>query len=148
MTEPVTDADDPAPRGRDRTRRSAALALIAPDPVGTPPDGAVLYPPVPDPGRRKWFFVQLWDEARLAARMYFDPRYRISRTAQFLLPVIFGLFVLNYFLFSTWFALPIISPVLERVGCVLLGIFFYKVMARELGRYREVLEYLTRYGPR
>ncbi|MDB5309715.1 MAG: hypothetical protein JWO38_3917 [Gemmataceae bacterium] len=129
-----------------------ALALVAPSPGPTmstplPPSGAVLHPPVfADPSHRAWFLSQLWSELRLTVRMYFDPRYRISRTAQFLLPAILGLFALNYFLFAVWFAVPVVSPVLERVGCVLLGVFLYKAMTRELTRYREVLDYLARYG--
>ena len=145
MTEPAPDPDDVPARPRDRTRRSTALAIVSPDP---PPDGAVLHPPPADAATRKWFVLQLCDEARLAARMYFDPRYRISRTAQFLLPLILGLFALNYFLFAVWFAIPVLSPFLERVGCVLLGVFTYKVMTRELVRYREVLDYLGRFGQR
>lgn len=130
------------------------LALVASpshSPMSTPvppPSGAVLNPPTSvDQPHRGWFLMQLWSELRLSIRMYFDPRYRISRTAQFLLPLILGLFAANYVLFSVWLTIPVISPILERVVCVLLGIFFYKVMARELVRYREVLDYLAKYGP-
>jgi hypothetical protein len=112
-----------------------------------PPSGAVLQPPVPV-AQRRWFLAQLWSEFRLAIRMYLDPHYRVSRTAQLLVPGLLALFVLNYFTFGVWFAIPLISPILERVVCVLLGVFLYKVMARELGRYHEVLDYLARYGPR
>jgi hypothetical protein len=151
MTEP---SDHPA-----RVRVvSSALALHAPpadpvDPVEPPPQGAVLHPPTPgDPALRKWFLVQLWHEARLAARMYFDPRYRISRTTQFLTPVILGLFVLNYFFFVVWFPLPlvgwVVGPVLNQLGCVALGVLAYKLLQRELARYQDVLDYLARYSPR
>lgn len=127
-----------------------ALVPVAPEPViPKPPSGAVLQPPVPaDPTRRKWFLVQLWDEIRLTARMYFDSRYRVSRTAQFAIPAFFVLYLLNYFLFSLWFSIPILSPVLERVVCILLAVFLYKVLARELVRYREAVEYLNTYGYR
>jgi hypothetical protein len=53
---------------------------------------------------------------------------------------------LNYFAFAVWFAFPVVSPVVERIGCVLLGVFLYKLLARELTRYRDVLDYLARYG--
>jgi hypothetical protein len=147
LAEPLPDDDLPTPT-RDRVRRSTALALLQPDsPVPPPPEGAVLHPPtVPDPAARKWFLAQLADEVRLAARMYFDSRYRVSRTFQFLVPVVFGLFALNYFVFDIWFAFPVVSPVLERIGCVLLGVFLYKLLTRELVRYREVLDYLARYS--
>jgi hypothetical protein len=145
MAEPLPDDDDlpPATRGR----RTAALALLNADlPAPPPPDGAVLHPPVPDPAGRKWFLAQLVDEVRLAFRMYFDHRYRVSRTFQFLFPVVLGLFVLNYFFFAVWFSFPVVSPVLEHAGCVLLSVFLYKLLLRELARYRDVLDYLARYS--
>lgn len=150
MIDPLREETDETLALPQRPRRSAELALVQVDvPPGPPPDGAVLHPPAPvDPAARKWFLVQLWSELRLAVRMYFDPRYRISRTAQFVLPGILLLFALNYFLFAVWFALPVVSPILERVVCVLLAVFFYKVLTRELVRYREVLDYLARYGQR
>jgi hypothetical protein len=145
MTDPAHELDEPLPLPT-RPRRSAELAVIQVDPPA-PPEGAVLHPPVPsDPAARHWFFVQLWTELRLMVRMYFDPHYRVSRTVQFVLPAILVLFVLNYFVFAVWLPVPVISPVLERVGCVLLGVFVYKLMTRELARYRDVLDYLARYG--
>ena len=147
MTEP---SDHPA---RVRVVTSA-LALHTPpaelvEPADPPPVGAVLHPPVPgDPALRKWFLVQAWHEVQLAVRMYFDSRYRVSRTAQFLTPVILGLFVLNYFVFSVWFSIWLVSPVLERLGCVVLGVLSYKLLQRELARYQDVLDYLARYSPR
>ena len=148
MAEPLHHDDDLPSPTRDRARRSTALALLQPDVAPPPPpDGAVLHPPVvPDPVARKWFVVQLFDEIRLAVRMYFDSRYRVSRLFQFMAPLIIGLFALNYFLFSVWFAFPVVSTVLERIGCVVLGVILYKLLARELVRYRDVLDYLSRYG--
>lgn len=119
------------------------------DPPEQPPSGAVIRPPAPpDPDSRGWFLPQLVSELRLTCKMYFDPRYRISRTAQVLMPFTVLLFVMNYFLFAVWLPIPLIGPILERLVGVLLAIFFYKVMIRELRRYREVLDYLSRYGPR
>jgi hypothetical protein len=128
----------------DRPRTADAASGAIPQ----PPSGAVLQPPTPSASAgRRWFLAQLLSEFRLTARMYFDPRYRVSRTAQLLMPTVLGLFALNYFTFSIWFDIPVVSPVLERLVCVLLGIFLYKIMTRELSRYREVLDYLARYGP-
>ena len=79
--------------------------------------------------------------------MYFDARYRVSRTAQLLVPAILVTFVLNYFLFGLWFEVPLLSPVLERLLDVVLGVTLYKLITRELSRYREVLDYLARYAP-
>ena len=128
--------------------RLAAIAGARQLPASdSPPSGAVLRPPIPpDPQGRRWFLARLASDLRLAVRMYFDPHYRVSRTAQFMLPVVLGLFVLNYFAFGVWLAIPFVSPILERVICVLLGVFLYMGLIRELGRYREVLDYLARYG--
>src|SRR5262245_44222 len=113
----------------------------------SPPQGAVLRPPEPaDPTRRSWLVVQLVAELRLALRMYFDPRYRISRTTQFVLPVIGLVLIFNYFFFAQWLAIPLLSPVTERLLAVILAVLGYKILTRELARYREVLEYLARYG--
>lgn len=116
-----------------------------------PPQGAVLHPPArpeADPAGSRWFLAQLWAEARLVFRMYFDPHYRISRTTQFALPGIALLLVFNYYFFSVWVSVPFLSPVVERVLALFLGVLGYKLVVREIARYRNVLEYLARYGAR
>jgi len=115
-----------------------------------PPQGAVLRPPVSavDPTNRKWFFTQFWSEIQLVFRMYFDPHYRLSRTTQFAIPGIALLLIFDYFFFSVWVSIVVVSPVMERLIAVCLGVLGYKLIVRELSRYREVLEYLARYGPR
>ena len=112
-----------------------------------PPEGMILTPPEhKEPPPRSWFFVQLWAEMRLAVKMYFDPRYRVSRTAQVAFPLFAVLLALNYFLFSVWFSIAVISPVAERLLDVVLAVLAYRVLTRELDRYRAVLDYLARYG--
>jgi hypothetical protein len=112
-----------------------------------PPEGAILTPPEPqEQPRRSWFFGQVWAELRLAVRMYFDPRYRVSRTAQVAFPLFMALVALNYFVFSVWFSIPIVSPVAERALDILLAALAYRVLLRELDRYRAVLDYLARYA--
>ena len=104
-----------APEARRRTR-CLPLRLLPP-----PPEGTILAPPEPpDPARRGWFFAELWAEMRLAAQMYFDPRYRVSRTAQIAFPLFAVLLVFNYFLFSVWFSVTVVSPVAERLLDVIL----------------------------
>jgi len=113
----------------------------------SPPEGIILAPPEPpDGGRRGWFFAQLWAEMVLAFKMYVDPRYRVSRTAQMAFPLFAALLVLNYFLFAVWLAYPIISPVAERLLDVVIVVIAYRVLVRELDRYRAVLDYLARYA--
>lgn len=113
-----------------------------------PPSGAVPHPPAAttDAARTGWFAVQLVTELRLALQMYFDPRYRISRTTQFAIPGIVLVLVFNYFLFAVWMSLPIVNPILERLIDFIFVVIGYKLLTRELVRYREVLAYLARYG--
>ena len=47
-----------------------------------------------------------------------------------------------------WFSIAILSPICERVVIVLLGVFLYKVLTRELTRYREVMEYMATHAGR
>jgi hypothetical protein len=122
-----------------------AASQTAPTPPA-PPQGAVLHPPESTiPTTRGWFLMQLAAEFRLMVRMYFDPRYRISRTTQFVLPGIVLLAVLNYFLFASWFSIAIVGPVLERIIDMVLCVIGYKLLTWETGRYRDVLNYLGRY---
>ncbi len=140
MTEP-----SPVPPTAPDTSDGTVLPLVRLLPP--PPEGAILAPPEPqDPARRGWFFAQLWSEMRLALKMYFDPRYRVSRTAQVVFPLVGALLVLNYFLFSVWFSVAFVSPVAERLLDVVLVVFAYRVLVRELDRYRAVLDYLARYA--
>lgn len=144
MTEPHAEPPlAPAPEAPLVPLPGAILPLVR---LLPPPDGAILAPPESsDPTRRTWFFTQLWAETVLAFRMYFDPRYRVSRTAQVAFPLFAALVVLNYFLFSVWFSYPIVSPVTERVLDVVVVVIAYRVLVRELDRYRAVLDYLARY---
>lgn len=123
------------------------LVLASPVDAPPPPQGAVLHPPAPgEMAERKWFLHQIAAELRLVATMYFDPRYRISRTVQFALPGIALVLIFNYFFFSVWVTIPFLSPVLERLLVAVLALVGYKLITRELARYRDVLDYLARYG--
>jgi hypothetical protein len=93
-----------------------------------------------------YFVVGVWDEIKLVARMYFDPRYRLSRVAQIAVPSVAVLFVLNYLFFNYSCFVPFFNLLAERMGYVLLSFALYKVLIREVARYREVLTYLASYG--
>src|SRR4051794_26135173 len=128
MTEPsAAPPPAPAPEAPDALGPAvppAVLPLVRLFPP--PPDGAILTPPeYQEPRRREWFLVQLWAEIRLAVRMYFDPRYRVSRTAQLAFPLFAALLVLNYFLFGVWFSIAFVSPVVERVLDAALAVLAY-----------------------
>lgn len=150
MTEPIANEPvetESAPAAQDVNAQPAILPLVRLLPP--PPAGIILTPPEPaEPPRRAWFFGQLWAEFKLALRMYLDPRYRVSRTAQLTFPAVAVLLVLNYFVFSLWVAIPFFSPIAERLLVVVLVLLAYRVLTRELDRYRTVLEYLAQYGQR
>jgi hypothetical protein len=138
---------EPSPAAAPEAPEDAVLPL--PRLLPPPPEGTILTPPEHrEPPPRAWFFPQLWAEMRLAVKMYFDPRYRVSRTAQVAFPLFAILLALNYFLFSVWFSVTVISPVAERLLDVVLAVLAYRVLARELDRYRTVLDYLARYSPK
>jgi hypothetical protein len=142
-TPPATANEPSEPLQTTVVRAVLPLVRLLP----TPPEGAILVPPEPqETQRRTWFFIQLWAELRLALRMYFDPRYRLSRTAQLAMPLFVALVALNYFLFSVWFSVAIVSPLVERLCDVVLAVLGYRVLLRELDRYRTVLDYLARYS--
>ncbi|QEL13366.1 hypothetical protein [Limnoglobus roseus] len=115
----------------------ASMPVVVPPEIGSPPNGQSLW---------GWFVAGIVSEITIIARMYFDPRYRLSRVAQFGVPAILGLFVLNYFFFAYTCALPIVPLIGERLVCVILSLALYKVLVREVSRYRQVLEYLARFG--
>jgi hypothetical protein len=160
--------DEPAPQVEtvdDRLRRLeqavAALAERAPA-GGAMPDGlasgygglvpaavtgALATVPTPGPPGEEGFWSRfaVWRELQLIFRMYFDPRYRLSRACQLLAPALLILMVLNYLTFSFW-NVPVLAPVFERVILVVLAVALYKVLSREAARYDAVLRYLARYG--
>jgi hypothetical protein len=149
MTEPSSvppPPPEPSPEPLETLGAVARAVLPLVRLLPPPPDGAIVLPPESqEPQRRTWFVFQLWAEVRLAVRMYFDPRYRVSRTAQIAFPLFGALLALNYFLFSVWFSVAIVSPVAERLLDIVLAALAYRVLLRELDRYRTVLDYLARY---
>jgi hypothetical protein len=149
MTEPsMTPANTAATTDvSEAARTPTVLPLVRLLPP--PPEGTILLPPEPvEPPRRGWFLWQLLSELRLAVQMYFDPRYRLSRLGQIAFPLFFILLGLNYFFFSVWFSLAVVSPVAERLLDMLLAIVAYRILQRELDRYRAVLDYLAHYNSR
>lgn len=108
-----------------------------------PPPG--VSPQMPETAPRRWLVLEILDEIRLLPQMYFDPRYRLSRLAQFAGPVFVLGLLLSYFVVSV---IPFVGGILERLVDMILMVIFYKVMVRELARYRTVLDYLARYGYR
>lgn len=93
-------------------------------------------------GRRPWLLTEFLHDVGTTFRMYFDPRYRVRRATQLMVPLLIAMFVLNGLFFNQVFAIAIVSPVLEKIGDIILAVVLYKVISRELQRYRQVIAQL------
>ena len=91
--------------------------------------------------RRAWWLFEAYDDLRAMVRMYSDYRYRRHMTwTAFLTPFVFLACIL-----MVWFWMPTSLPVLgvglaflDKVVDVLLAFFAYKILSRELVRYRDM----------
>jgi hypothetical protein len=92
--------------------------------------------------RRAWWFFEACDDLRSMVRMYSDHRYRRHMTwTAFLTPFVFISCVLLvwFWMPTSWHFVGWALSVLERVVDVLLAFFAYKILSRELIRYREIM---------
>ena len=126
--------------GDIKERREGALVVAAPVP-DTPAPTAGNHPIVSavNAARRPWLLIDLFREIGATVRMYMDARYRVRRGTQLMVPLIFGLFVANYFFFAFLFPIPVAAEILERVVAVVLAVLLYKVLSREVARYRQMV---------
>ena len=166
MPEETPDPGPAAESTEDRLRR-LELALATMHPANAPDGYAPPVPPPSSPGagviplslmvdaavdsegarRRVFRELPVLRELRLIAQLYIDPRYRLSRIAQFGVPIIVILAVLNYTAFTWVFpVIPFLSPITERILLLMLGGALAVVLHREALRYRNVLDYLARVG--
>jgi hypothetical protein len=130
--------------GDIRDRREAAAGLSAPLPE-------LPIPPSLVPGgeaaakaitalRRPWLLFDLLRDIGATVRMYMDARYRVRRSTQLMVPLILGLLVATYLFFNLLIVqIPVVTPILERAIDVLLAILLYKVLMREVARYRQTI---------
>ena len=98
--------------------------------------------PIEPSSRRPWLLMELLRDFGATFRMYLDPRYRVRRATQMMVPLILGLFVLNCYVFNLVVSLPFISAGLEKLIDIVLAFLLYKVMHREIVRYRQVIAQL------
>lgn len=87
-----------------------------------------------------WLPIEAYRELKAIWRMYFDRRYRLSRTA-WLVPVGALAFMLSSLFFLDkillFFAVPLIGPLLMLLTNLVLAYFSYKVLLREAVSYLE-----------
>jgi len=94
--------------------------------------------------RRPWLLTEFFREVGTVVRMYMDARYRLRRSTQILVPLFVGLFAANYLFFNVLFLhVPVFSEILERLVAIVLAVLLYKVLSREVVRYRQMLANLA-----
>ena len=132
--------------GDIRERRETAIAVSAPVPeVSIPPSlvpGGETALRAVNALRRPWLLLDLLREIGATVKMYMDARYRVRRATQLMVPLILVLLAANYLFFNVM-AIPILTPILERVIGILLAILLYKVLMREVARYRQTIAQFT-----
>jgi hypothetical protein len=119
-----------------------SMAGMAPVPIAIPTPQAELM-------ARGWVLPEFFRDLTTIFRMYIDSRYRLRRATQLFVPVILFLFVLNFWIIGH---IPLIGWIAVEIGTILLSILLYKILYREMVRYREVIaqynvaEYAHREG--
>jgi hypothetical protein len=127
---------------RDRREAAATVFPSLPEvsiPASLVPGGEAALKAV-SAVRRPWLLFDLMREIGATVKMYMDPRYRVRRSTQLMVPLILALLVGTYLFFNLFFVqIPVLSPVLERAIDFLLAVLLYKVLMREVARYRQMV---------
>ncbi len=128
---PRPSTPEPVPEAKgllDRVRQS-----IAPTDPAAAESAAALVPPGL---RRHWLVLDVVAELRAMARMFVDPRYRMSKAGW---AASLGLFVA--FLFSYWWvpgtSIPLFGTWINKAIDLVLAYALFRVLTREARRYRE-----------
>jgi hypothetical protein len=110
------------------------------------------------PRRRPWVIMEVFRELKTMIGMFFDTRYRVSWSAYF------ALMVLAYVLVSTWLwtlwaGIPVlgllsgvmkvefVGGILDKAVDLILALFAYKILSREVFRYRAAVAGPTANDP-
>jgi hypothetical protein len=101
-----------------------------------PPQG----PPQPaaPPLRESWLLFDVYAEARATLRMFIDPRYRIGWRGRLLPLLLLGAIVTSWIWLPGTAILPgFVSALLVKVVDLALAFVLFKILHREVCRYRE-----------
>jgi hypothetical protein len=110
--------------------------------VETPPPSVAPRPP--------WAIVEVVRDVRTAFAMFFDSRYRTSWSAFFAL-MLLAYVLVSHYLWALWAAVPFfgvlsgvmqitfIGPLLDKAIGLLLALYAFKILGREMARYREAI---------
>jgi hypothetical protein len=131
---------------KDR-RQAAADALLAdaPIPASLVPGGKTTVAAV-NALRRPWLLTELLREIGTIVRMYLHPRYRVRRATQMTVLLLLGLVLANHLLLGFLFHVPIASEILQCLIDIVLAVLLYKVLIREVSRFRQLLAQLRPSG--
>jgi hypothetical protein len=100
--------------------------------------------------RKPWLIVEVFRELRVMFRMFFDTRYRVSWSAFFAL-MILAYILVSQWLWALWSGVPLLGwltlpmhltflgEILDKAVDLLLALFAYKTLSREMRRYREAI---------
>jgi hypothetical protein len=113
----------------------AAVGALA-EPAAAPAPAAA-QPAAPAP-RPAWLLFDVYAEARAIARMYLDPRFRLTWQARLLPPALLAAIATSWVWLPGTSILPsIISTLIMKVVDLLLAFALFKVLHREVSRYRN-----------
>lgn len=88
------------------------------------------------PGAGPWVLFEAYAEARAMVRMFFDRRYRVSWTARIVPVAALVVFLCSWLILGNiW----IIGSLLDKVVDLVLAFLVYKVLDREVQRYRQIV---------
>jgi hypothetical protein len=92
----------------------------------------------PPPAPRSWLVFEAYTEARAMARMYVDPRYRLTWSAKVVPPVLLLAILTSWIWIPGTYLLPFaLVAVVVKVVDLVLAFLAIKVLIREVRRYRE-----------
>jgi hypothetical protein len=104
---------------------AAVGVLAAPRPVATPAT------------RPPWLLVDIWAEGRAIVRMYLDRRFRLTWQARILPIVLIAAIATSWIWIPGTAILPsIISSLIVKAVDLVLALVLFKVLHREVTRYR------------
>jgi len=113
---------------------AAVGALAEPDQAPAPPAAQPAGPAL----RAPWLLFDVYAEARATVRMYLDPRFRLTWQAR-LLPIL-----LVAAIATSWIWLPgtsilpgVVSTLIMKAVDLVLALVLFKVLHREVTRYRN-----------
>ncbi len=109
----------------------AAIELVRTQVAEPPPAPAAAVPVA-----RRWLLFDIYADVRTLCRMYVDRRYRVSWSALVVPVAALVLFLLSWLIIS---GLWVVGPLLDKVFDLLLGFVVYKVLVREIQRYRQAV---------